>query len=116
MVALAEGWFAGVVAYLVTLALATAALLVWPVPAAMGDRVGAALVALACAYGGGRAARRHGHQGLIVGLVTGGCVAVALMVPFLLGGHAAGVWHVALGAGAGGLGGAIGVGAGETRS
>lgn len=104
----------GAMAFLVLLALASALLFVWPAPAGVGDRVGSALVLLACAIGAGHSGRRLGHGGLASGLVVGAAVALAAALPALVGGAGAAVWgRLAAGAVAGAVGGAIGVGLGD---
>lgn len=108
--AVAEGWFVGAMGYLVLLALGSALLFVWPAPAAIGDRVGAALVLLACAIGAGHGGRRLGHGGLAVGAAVGLCVAAGAALPALVGGDGGVIWgRLMAGAVAGAIGGALGV-------
>ncbi len=114
---LAEGWFLGIASYLVLLALASALFFVWPASPAVVDRAGAGLLALACALGGGQAARRRGHGGLWVGLAAGSFVALSALVPVIAAarlGAAALAARLAGGAVAGAIGGALGVSLGGT--
>jgi putative membrane protein (TIGR04086 family) len=116
---LAEGWFVGAASYLVLLALASALFFVWTAPPDVVDRAGAGLVIVACAIGGGQAARRRGHGGLWIGLVGGALVAAVALLPVVAAervGVGALAARLAGGAVAGGVGGALGVNMGSGGS
>ncbi|MCL6596034.1 MAG: hypothetical protein K6V73_07465 [Firmicutes bacterium] len=111
-VAVAEGVFAGAVTWLVLVALATAALLVWRVPAGLADSAGMGAGLAACAVGGGEAARRRGRGALLAGAVAGTAVALLALVPAITRGAGPAFVLARLGAGAAaGAVGALGVAA-----
>jgi hypothetical protein len=105
-VAVAEGVFAGAVTWLVLVALATAVLLVWRVPAGLADAAGMGAGLAACAVGGGEAARRRGRGALVAGAAAGTAVAFLALLPALVRG--AGPVFVLARVGAGAAAGAVG--------
>ncbi len=105
--AVLEGWLYGGITLLVLLALASVALLVWEPLPGMTTMLGTALLGVSCMLGGGYAARRVGHMGLLLGLATGALLAASALVvmSFLEGSHMSTAW---LRFGTGTLGGALG--------
>lgn len=113
--AVLEGWLFGAVTLLVLVALATVALLVWQPLPDMTGMLGTALLGVACLVGGGHAARKVGHMGLVVGTATGLLLALSalLLLSLVDADHPEGVWlRFGTGVVAGALGGMFGVAAG----